>query len=125
MVDPEVVAFLADERLTLDPARPLSGSTFAGAPLTAEQRSLIIRATWPDLEAARDLRAAHAQALAESADALVDLLALTARYGAADDGITMTEARARMTPADQAEYDRLADVVAPSGYLLVPTEGEQ
>ncbi len=122
-VDPTVVAFLADERLDLDPDRPLSGSTFDGEPLTPDQRALIIRAAWDDLDAAGHLRAAEAQALAEKADAFTALLALGARYAPGPDE-TLAETKARMSPADAAEYDRLAELVAPAGYVLVPVDGE-
>jgi len=118
----EVVALLAD--LNPDPDTQIRLWTHRdGRNLTPHEAELVGSATRAELQAARDYWQHAADHNREQGDAHQRILDLTAPYFATmPERTTMGQIRDQLTPADRAEFDRLADQVAPDGTIVTPLD---
>lgn len=121
--DPNRVALL----MALDWDKPLhDGHTFLGKatingrPITAAERTTLGECTVNDLAAMRnladeELRIANERlAMGNRANEILDRYGF---YNHSSIGATIGQVRSQMSAQDGAEFDRLADVLWPDGYM--------
>lgn len=119
-IRPDVVALLAD--LNPDPDTQIRLWTHRdGHNLTPDEADLAATATRAEFQAARDYWQHAADHNREQADTHQRILDLTAPYFATlPETTTMGQIRDHLTPDDRAEFDRLTDLVAPDGTIVMP-----
>jgi len=99
-----------------NPDRYFGLFTTQGRPLTDAERNLLGASNVNDFAVMDQLMHEEMRIIQERADLSRRMTNMLQRY-AFHDGETIDQVRARMSPADRAEVDRLSDILHPDGYL--------
>ena len=98
--------------------------TINGRPLTDQEKTLFGACGYNDMAASLQLSYQAVQITNERVELTDQMDALLNKYGwDKSESHTLGQIRDAMTPADGAEFDRLADILWPDGYLYL--EGDK
>lgn len=113
-----VVSLFLDLNLTDNPG---TWTHRNGRPVTPDELRLALSATRAELQAVQDLSQLALDHSTEHAEAHKRILEIAAPYFAQlPEGSIMRDVLPLLTPDDRAEFDRLTDLVAPDGTIVMP-----
>lgn len=120
-IRPEAVALLTD--VAIDPHQHYTQWTRRdGTPLTDEEQRLIGSATAPELQAVADYSQRIIEREEQMSRAFTRLAELAIPYFAQlPEGAVMDDVVPLMSEDDRAEFERLAELVAPDGTVVPPS----
>jgi hypothetical protein len=118
-IRPNVVALFLDLNLG---DNPNTWTHTDGRPITRDELHLAMTATREELEAVLEHSTRSLDYAREQETATKRFLELTAPYFAAHPGASVADIRPLMTSEDRAEFDQLAELLAPDGTLVWQTQ---